>query len=100
MSSDPSSSDPSRALHRGLPSWDYSSDEPDAVLAASVGTCLREEIENEALTRDVPAIDRPREFSVLGNCEQINCSKVAAGARIARSTVPECSQRRRDKSIG
>jgi len=90
----------SRALHHGLLPAIYLGDEPDQDLAAYVGTYLREEIANEALTRNLPSFARFLEVAALCNAEQINCSKVAADAQVARTTVQGYFQILRDTLLG
>lgn len=89
-----------RALHHGLLPSIYLGDEPDLDLQAYVGTYLREEIAQEALTRNVPAFARFLEVAALCNTEQINYSKIAADAQVARTTVQEYFQILRDTLIG
>jgi predicted AAA+ superfamily ATPase len=89
-----------RALHHGLLPAIYLGDEPDQDLAAYVGTYLREEIAHEALTRNVPAFARFLEVAALCSGEQVNYSKVAADAQVARTTVQEYFQILRDTLLG
>ncbi|MFY9341922.1 MAG: AAA family ATPase [Planctomycetota bacterium] len=90
----------SRALHHGLLPAIYLGDEPDEDLAAYVGTYLREEIAHEALTRNVPAFARFLEVAALCSGEQINYSKIANDAQVARTTVQEYFQILRDTLLG
>jgi uncharacterized protein len=92
--------DLSRALNHGLLPAIYLGDEPDLDLAAYVGTYLREEIAHEALTRNVPAFARFLEVAALCNAEQINYSKIASDAQVARTTVQEYFQILRDTLLG
>lgn len=92
--------DLARALHHGLLPAIYLGDEPGQDLAAYVGTYLREEVAHEALTRNIPAFARFLEVAALCNCEQINYSKVAADAQVARTTVQEYFQILRDTLLG
>ena len=89
-----------RALHHGLLPSVYLGDEPDEDLAAYAGTYLREEIAQEALTRNVPAFARFLEVAALCNTEQINYSKIASDAQVARTTVQEYFQILRDTLLG
>lgn len=89
-----------RALHHGLLPAIYLGDEPDQDLAAYVGVYLREEIANEALTRNVPAFARFLEVAALCSGEQINYAKIAADAQVARTTAQEYFQILRDTLIG
>jgi predicted AAA+ superfamily ATPase len=89
-----------RALHNGLLPAIYLSEEPDTDLRAYVGTYLREEIANEALTRNVPAFARFLEVAALCSGEQINYAKVAADAQVARTTVQDYFQILRDTLVG
>ncbi len=89
-----------RALHHGLLPAIYLGDEPDEDLAAYVGTYLREEISHEALTRNVPAFARFLEVAALCNTEQINYTKIANDAQVARTTVQEYFQILRDTLLG
>lgn len=89
-----------RALHHGLLPSIYLGDDPDPDLAAYVGTYLREEIAHEALTRNVPAFARFLEVAALCNAEQINYTKIANDAQVARTTVQEYFQILRDTLLG
>lgn len=89
-----------RALHHGLLPSIYLGDEPDLDLQAYVGTYLREEIAHEALTRNVPAFARFLEVAALCNAQQINYTKIAADAQVARTTVQEYFQILRDTLLG
>ena len=89
-----------RAMHHGLLPSIYLGDEPDLDLAAYVGTYLREEIAHEALTRNIPAFARFLEVAALCNAEQINYSKIASDAEVARTTVQEYFQILRDTLLG
>lgn len=89
-----------RAIHHGLLPSIYLGDEPDLDLAAYVGTYLREEIAHEALTRNIPAFARFLEVAALCNGEQINYSKIASDAQVARTTVQEYFQILRDTLLG
>lgn len=89
-----------RALHHGLLPSIYLDDDPDPDLAAYVGTYLREEIAHEALTRNVPGFARFLEVAALCNTEQINYTKIANDAQVARTTVQEYFQILRDTLLG
>lgn len=56
-------------------------------LEAYVGTYLREEIKEEALTRNVPAFGRFLEVAALTNAQVTNLSNIARDAGISRSTT-------------
>lgn len=89
-----------RAIHHGLLPSIYLGDEPELDLAAYVGTYLQEEIAHEALTRNVPAFARFLEVAALCNSQQVNYSKVANDAQVARTTVQEYFQILRDTLLG
>lgn len=89
-----------RAIHHGLLPSIYLGDEPDLDLAAYVGTYLREEIAQEALTRNVPGFARFLEVAALCNAEQINYAKIANDAQVARTTVQDYFQILRDTLLG
>ncbi len=57
------------------------------LLDAYVGTYLREEIQQEALTRDVGAFSRFLEIAALTHGQVVNVSGVARDAGVARPTV-------------
>ena len=64
--------------------------EPDAavdILDAYVGTYLREEIQQEALTKDVGAFARFLEVAAVSNGQVVNVAGVARDAGVARPTV-------------
>jgi uncharacterized protein len=56
-------------------------------LEAYVGTYLREEIKEEALTRNVPGFSRFLEIAAITNGQVTNLANVARDAGIARTTV-------------
>lgn len=56
-------------------------------LEAYVGTYLREEIKEEALTRNVPAFGRFLEVAAIMNGQVTNISNVARDTGVSRSTV-------------
>jgi predicted AAA+ superfamily ATPase len=78
-----------RALDRGLlpPLW--TSDDPDADLAAYVGSYLEQEIVAEAATRNVPAFSRFLRVAALCNGTIVNFTSVANDAQVARTTIYE-----------
>ena len=64
--------------------------EPDLavdILDAYVGTYLREEIQQEALTKDIPAFARFLQVAALCNGQVVNVTGVARDAGVARPTV-------------
>jgi uncharacterized protein len=58
-----------------------------ATLEAYTGTYLREEIKEEALTRNVDAFGRFLEVAALANAQVTNLSSLARDAGVARATV-------------
>jgi predicted AAA+ superfamily ATPase len=57
------------------------------ILDAYVGTYLREEIQQEALTKDVTAFARFLQVAALCNGQRVNVAGVARDAGVARPTV-------------
>jgi predicted AAA+ superfamily ATPase len=78
-----------RALDRGLIPSIYFSERPRDDLRAYVGTYLKEEVANEALTRNVPAFSRFLEVAALCHGSMLNYTAVASDAQIPISTVRE-----------
>jgi predicted AAA+ superfamily ATPase len=78
-----------KALDRGLIPSIYFSKNPREDLGAYIGTYLREEIANEALTRNVPAFSRFLEVAALCHGTMLNFSAVASDAQVPVSTVRE-----------
>lgn len=78
-----------RALDRGLLPSLWQSDDPDADLAAYVGSYLEQEIVAEAATRNIPAFGRFLRVAALCNGTIVNFTSVANDAQVPRTTIYE-----------
>lgn len=88
-----------RAINHGLILSIYFSGSPDESLASYIGTYLKEEIAQEALTRNVPAFSRFLEVAALCNGRLINYSNISNNAKVPRTTVQEYFQILKDTLI-
>lgn len=88
-----------RAINNGLLPPIYLSDTPEGDLAAYVGTYLKEEIVNEALTRNIGAFSRFLEVAALCNGKIINYTKISNDAQVPRTTVQEYFQILKDTLV-
>ena len=70
------------------------------ILEAYVGTYLREEIQQEALTRDFGAFSRFLEVAALSNAQVVNVASTARDAAVSRVTVARYYQVLIDTLIG
>ena len=70
------------------------------ILEAYVGTYLREEIQQEALTRDFGAFSRFLEVAALSNGQVVNVAGIARDAAVSRMTVTRYYQVLIDTLIG
>jgi predicted AAA+ superfamily ATPase len=89
-----------RALNHGLLPRHYLMASPGRALQAYVGDYLKEEIQAEALTRNVPAFSRFLEVAALSNGEMINYTNIAAETGVSAPTVKEYFQILEDTLIG
>lgn len=83
----------------GLPMI-YQSDDPVEDLHAYVDTYLKEEIQAEALVRQLPAFTRFLRFSALTNGEMLNFTNVSNDSGVPASTVREYYAILEDTFIG
>lgn len=88
-----------RAINHGLIPSIYLSDSPDEALASYIGTYLKEEIAQEALTRNIPAFSRFLEVAALCNGKLINYTNISNDAQVPRTTVQEYFQILKDTLI-
>jgi uncharacterized protein len=89
-----------RYLHYGGLPMIYLSDDPIEDLHAYVNTYLKEEIQAEALVRQLPAFTRFLTFSALTSGEMLNFSNIANDAAVPASTVREYYHLLEDTFIG
>ncbi|MDR1962401.1 MAG: AAA family ATPase [Planctomycetaceae bacterium] len=82
-----------------LPSIYFSKDAVED-LKAYTGVYLKEEIAAEGLTRNLPAFSRFLTVAALCNARQLNISKIANDAQVARTTIQEYFGILRDTLIG
>jgi predicted AAA+ superfamily ATPase len=89
-----------RAVNIGLLPSIYFSQDAREDLKAYTGIYLKEEIVAEGLTRNLPAFSRFLTVAALCNARQINMSKIANDAQVARTTIQEYFDILRDTLIG
>jgi predicted AAA+ superfamily ATPase len=75
------------ALRRGLLPVAWNAPEPDATLRSYVGTYLREEVQQEALVRNLGAFSRFLEAASFSQAASLNMNAVATDTGISRKTV-------------
>lgn len=92
--------DLSRYLHYGGLPMIYLSDDPKDDLHAYVNTYLKEEIQAEALVRQLPAFNRFLKHSALTNGEMINFTNIANDVAVPASTVRDYYSILEDTFIG
>ena len=92
--------DLNRYLHFGGMPMIYSSDEPVEDLYAYVNTYLKEEIQAEALVRELPAFTRFLHYSALTSGEMINFSNISNDVGVSATTVREYYHLLEDTFIG
>ncbi|MFA7159534.1 MAG: AAA family ATPase [Kiritimatiellia bacterium] len=89
-----------RALNSGLLPRHYSHARPDQLIRSYVGDYLKEEIADEALTRNVPAFSRFLEVAALFNGEIINFNNIAADCGVSAPTVKSYFEILSDTLVG
>lgn len=78
-----------RALNNGLIPRHYLSDNADLLLEAYVGEYLKEEIAQEALTRNIPAFSRFLEAAAFSNGDIVVYNNIASECGVSAPTVKE-----------
>jgi predicted AAA+ superfamily ATPase len=76
-----------RSLRHGHLPAAYSESDPDGFLRAYVSTYLREEVQQEALVRNLPAFARFLETASFSQAAVLNIQKVASDAGVSRKTA-------------
>lgn len=76
-----------RALRLGLVPLVWAAEDPDATLRAYASLYLREEVQAEALVRDIGAFARFLEAVSFSHAAQLNLSTIARECQIGRKTV-------------
>lgn len=89
-----------RYLHFGGIPMIYLSDDPTDDLHAYVNTYLKEEIQTEALVRQLPAFTRFLHFSALTSGSMINFSNISNDVAVSATTVREYYHLLEDTFIG
>lgn len=89
-----------RGLNHGFLPSHYLAENPEARLKAYVGTYLKEEILEEALTRNVAAFSRFLEVAAFSNAEIVNFKNIASDSAVSAQTVKEYFQILEDTLIG
>jgi len=89
-----------RAVNHGLIPRHYLSNKPELLLEAYVGEYLKEEIAQEALTRNIPAFSRFLEAAAFSNGETVVYKNIASECGISTPTVKEYFDILEDTLIG
>jgi predicted AAA+ superfamily ATPase len=89
-----------RALNNGLLPRHYDAKNPKKMLAAYIGSYLRDEIATEAKVRNIPAFSRFLETAALTNGEIVNYTNIAADTGVSVPTVKEYFQILEDTLLG
>ncbi len=76
-----------RALLHGMLPTHYLSKNPRRLLAAYVDVCLREEIREEALVRNLQSFQRFLEVAALTNGEIVNYTNIASDCGVSAQTI-------------
>jgi predicted AAA+ superfamily ATPase len=89
-----------RAINHGLLPRHYDAVNPQKMIAAYIGSYLRDEIVTEARIRNVGNFARFLEIAALANGEMINYTNIAADCGVSATTVKEYFQILEDTLIG
>jgi len=89
-----------KALNQGLLPRHYLAQGSQDMIAAYVGDYLKEEIAQEALTRNIPAFSRFLEAAAFSNGEIVNYKNVAGDCGVSAPTVKEYFHILEDTLIG
>jgi predicted AAA+ superfamily ATPase len=89
-----------RALNHGLLPSHYLSPQPKRSLTAYIGDYLKEEIQAEGLTRNLPAFSKFLETAAFCNGELINYSNIAQDCGVDAKTIREYFQILIDTYLG
>jgi predicted AAA+ superfamily ATPase len=76
-----------KAIRLGLLPSVWTNDDPDEYLRSYVGTYLRQEVQQEALVRNIASFNRFLEAASLSQAQVLNVQAVAADCGISRKTV-------------
>jgi len=89
-----------QALNAGLLPRHYNHAHPAQLIRSYVGDYLKEEIADEALTRNVPAFSRFLEVAALSNGEIVNFNNIAADCGVSAPTVKSYFEILSDTLVG
>jgi predicted AAA+ superfamily ATPase len=89
-----------RALNHGLLPPHYLAKNPRQMLLAYIGDYLKEEIANEAITRNIPLFSRFLETAAFSNGEIVNFTNIARECGVSVPTVKEYFQILIDTLLG
>ncbi|MFV0339491.1 MAG: ATP-binding protein, partial [Parachlamydiaceae bacterium] len=89
-----------RALNHGLIPRHYLSNRPELLLESYIGEYLKEEIAQEALTRNIPAFSRFLEAAAFSNGETVAYKNIASECGVSAPTVKEYFDILEDTLIG
>ena len=78
-----------RALRYGTLPRVYLAEDPDEELFAYVDLYLKEEIQTEALTRNLPSFSRFLKLAALASSEQINYANIASDVGFSAKAIKE-----------
>jgi uncharacterized protein len=88
------------ALNNGLLPRHYISSDPKKLLSAYIGSYLKDEIMNEARTRNVGSFTRFLEVAAFSNGEMVNYANIASDCGVSAPTVKEYFQILEDTLTG
>lgn len=89
-----------RAINHGLLPKHYDSANPKRLIAAYIGSYLRDEIAAEARIRNVGAFARFLEIAALTNGEMVHYTNIASDCGVSATTVKEYFQILEDTLLG
>lgn len=89
-----------RAFNHGLLPAHYLMQEPKRSLDAYINDYLREEIQAEGLTRNLPAFAKFLNMAAITNCQLVNYSNIARDCGVDAKTIREYFQILSDTYIG
>ncbi len=81
-----------RALNHGLLPRHYLAENPKQMLQSYIGDYLKEEIANEAATRNIPSFSRFLEIAAFSNGEIVNFTNISTECGVSKPTVRDYFQ--------
>ena len=89
-----------KVINNGMLPRHYLSSQPEKLLAAYVGSYLRDEIQNEARIRNISSFSRFLETAAITNGEMVNYSNIASDCGVSAPTIKEYFQILEDTLLG